>query len=83
MALTPEDIAAIANLVETKVADAVKDVKADVSAASSTPEVQDAVKAIEYYVHLADGNVVTLPADQAAQSHVDGVAVIGKYQVGE
>jgi hypothetical protein len=82
MALTPEDIAALGQLIETKVATAVADVKADITAASSTPEVKNVETALEYYVHLADGNVVTLPAADASNSHVDGVAVIGKYQVG-
>jgi hypothetical protein len=82
MTLTPEDIAALGQLIETKVEAAVADVKADLTAASSTPEVQDAEKVLEYYVHLADGNIVTLPAALASNSHVDGVAVIGKYQVG-
>jgi len=82
MALTPEDLSALASLIDQKVTAAVDAVKADVGAVTATPAVEDAVKAIEYYVHLADGNVVKLPADQAATTHVDGVAVIGKYQVG-
>jgi hypothetical protein len=81
MALTPEDIQALAGLIETKVTAAVDAIKGDVSAASSTPEVQDAVAAIEDYVHLADGNVVKMAQGEVG-THVDGVAVIGKYQVG-
>jgi hypothetical protein len=82
MGFSPEDIAALGQLIETKVSAAVADAKADLGAVAATPEVQDAEKALEYYVHLADGNVITLPAAEASNSHVDGVAVIGKYQVG-
>lgn len=82
MALEASDLEAIAKLIEGKVATALEDVKADMTAVEQTPVVEDAVKAVEYYVHLASGDVVTLPAEAAAQSHVNGVAVIGKYQVG-
>jgi hypothetical protein len=81
MALDAADIEALGALIDKKVTAAVADVKADITGVEAQPVVQDAVKAVEYYVHLADGNVVTLPADQI-DSHVDGVAVIGKYQVG-
>lgn len=82
MALEASDLEAIAALIDKKVSTAVADVKSDVAAVEAQPAVQDAEKAVEYYIHLADGNVVTLPADQAESSHVNGVAVIGKYQVG-
>jgi hypothetical protein len=39
-------------------------------------------KPVEYYVHLADGSVDVMPEAEAEGTHVDGVAVIGKYQVG-
>ena len=39
-------------------------------------------KPVEYYVHLADGSVHVIPEAEAEGTHVDGVAVIGKYQVG-
>lgn len=81
MALDAADIEALGALIDKKVTAAVDAVKADVTGVEGTPVVQDVEKAVEYYVHLADGNVVTLPADKV-DSHVDGVAVIGKYQVG-
>jgi hypothetical protein len=42
------------------------------------------VKPREYYVHLADGNVVTLSEEDsdATGTHYDGIAVIGRYEVG-
>ena len=91
MALTAEDIEQLAGLIETKVKDAVDKVKGDVQAAAEgatdvaeSAPVQEAAKELEYYVHLADGSVKIMPASEldAAGTHIDGVAVIGKYQVG-
>lgn len=41
-------------------------------------------KPVEYYVHLANGDVVTLDQEAVDQagSHYDGIEVIAKYQVG-
>ena len=38
----------------------------------------------EFYVHLADGNVVKLSDDDlaAAGSHYDGIAIVNSYRVG-
>jgi hypothetical protein len=89
MAITPEDLKTLGDFIEGKVEAAIADVrkdvaavKSDATAAEATPVVQEAVKAIEYYVHLADGTVQTMTAADADTSHVNGVAVIGKYQVG-
>ena len=45
---------------------------------------EEAAKPKEYYVHLADGNVVQLSQEDAdnAGTHYDGVQVIAKYEVG-
>jgi hypothetical protein len=47
-------------------------------------EAAQAASAPEFYVHLADGNVVKLSQEDsdAAGSHYDGIAVIARYQVG-
>ncbi len=47
-------------------------------------EAAEAAGAPEFYLWLADGNVVTLSQEDsdAAGSHVDGVAVVARYQVG-
>jgi hypothetical protein len=44
----------------------------------------EADKPKEYYVHMADGNVVTLSQEEsdATGSHYDGIAVVNRYQVG-
>jgi hypothetical protein len=81
MALSPEDLQALAGLIDTKVTAAVDAIKGDVKAVQATPAVEDVEAAVEDYVHLADGNVVTMPQGEVG-THVDGVAVIGKYQVG-
>ena len=90
MALEASDIEKLAALIESKVTAAVNAAKADLegavqgtAAVAESAPVQEAVQAArEFYVHLADGNVVTLPEDQANTSHVNGVAIIGKYLVG-
>jgi hypothetical protein len=77
MALTAEDLKQLGEFIEGKVSEAVK-AKSD---ASSTPETEQA-KPEEWYVHLADGQVVILPADEVSTSY-DGIQVIGKYRVGD
>jgi hypothetical protein len=44
----------------------------------------EAAKPAEYYVHLADGQVVQLDESALAEagSHVNGVQVIASYRVG-
>lgn len=42
----------------------------------------EANKPPEFYVHLANGDVKTLPEQEANASHVGGIQVIGRYQVG-
>jgi hypothetical protein len=42
----------------------------------------DASQPKEYYVHLANGSVLTLPEDDSAISHIEGVEVIARYLVG-
>lgn len=45
---------------------------------------EQAARPRQYYVHLADGQVVTLGQDElnAAGSHVNGIAVTATYEVG-
>jgi hypothetical protein len=66
----------------------------DLKALLKSPEAQAALKEIaadehaeankpaEYYVHLADGNVVTMKDEESSGSHVDGIQVIARYLVG-
>jgi len=66
----------------------------ELKALLTSPEAQAALKEIqaekdaeanrppEFYVHLADGQVLTLSAEEAEASHVDGIQVIARYQVG-
>jgi len=42
----------------------------------------EANKPPEFYVHLANGNVKVLSAEESEASHVDGIQVIARYQVG-
>ncbi len=55
---------------------AYRSAKADAEASAPGPP--------EYWVHLADGQVITAGEDDEgfADSHVGGVQVIGRYQVG-
>lgn len=79
MALSQEDLAAIAALVDSRV---------QAAAPPAAPVVEDspdvaARKAAEpvYYVHLADGRVVE--SQDNSSTHMDGVQVIGRYAKGE
>ena len=51
---------------------------------ASKRDAEKAEETPEFYVHLADGNVVKLSdADLAAAgSHYDGIAVVASYRVG-
>jgi len=83
MAFDAEELAQIAELVNHVVESKIPAVAHAEEAAQANPVVQAMEKAAEFYTHLADGRVVTLPEDQAAQSHYEGVRIIDKYQVGE
>ena len=96
MALTEEDFAALGKFIESKV-EGVFQAKADEpkpEAPEPTPEqvAQDRVSQVgkpdvdpeagpEFYIHLADGEVIK--SFDSASTHVNGVLVIGRYQVGE
>jgi hypothetical protein len=91
MALDAADFEKIAALIEGKVASAVESVKADVvgtaqglTAVADSAPVQEAEKEVEYYVHMADGTVQILPESQVpvGTTHLNGMAVIGRYEVG-
>jgi hypothetical protein len=89
MSFSPEDLAQLGEFlaaqVDEKVTAAVADVRKDLGTeVPAKPPVagsQAADAEVEYYVHLADGKVVTMPQNEVA-SHVDGVQVIGKYRIG-
>jgi hypothetical protein len=92
MALTPEDLEALGSFVDKKLeaftvglenADQQKTLK-DRDATVGLPDV-DPDAGPEFYVHLADGSVVT--THDSASTHLPGsddvpVAVIGRYQKG-
>jgi hypothetical protein len=90
MGLTEEDFAALGKFIDSKI-----EAKAAEPAPEPTPEevAQDRVSVVgkpdvspeagpEYYIHLADGTPVFKSYDSAS-THVNGVLVIGRYQVGE
>lgn len=92
MPFSAEDLAQLGEFIESKVKTEVEAVKADVQKA--VPEVEEKAAAAgsqaadqvaEFFVHLADGSVVTLPQNEIS-SHVDvdgkPVQVIAKYRVG-
>ena len=93
MALSEEDFKALGSFIEGKIQGAFQ-AKADEPAPEPTPEqaAQDRVSVVgktdtdpeagpEFYIHLADGEV--LKSFDSASTHVNGVLVIGRYQVGE
>jgi hypothetical protein len=94
MALTQEDLSALASFVKTEVENAVSTVRADL--ASRVPEAADRASVVgvpdvdpeagpEFYIHLADGTITRSHDSQS--THMPGedgeqVQVIGRYQVG-
>lgn len=66
----------------------------ELKALLNSPEAQAALKEMadeaaaeankppEWYVHLADGSVHVLSGSDAESSHIDGIQVIARYQVG-
>lgn len=95
MAFTEEDLAQLGKFIESKVEAAVqvaRDIQAAEKAASSVvnreaivgrPDVP-ADAGPEFYIHLANGDVIT--SHDSASTHMDingeQVAVIGRYQKG-
>lgn len=90
MALTSEDLQALAGIIDSKVRDAVAGHVEAAVADATTPKPQTNDEAQnqpenqpDYYVHLADGTVVT--SKDAASTHMvnpetgETVAVIGRY----
>lgn len=72
MALTPEDMAQIAQLISQS--------QASAPAAAPAPEpVSPEPAPAEYYVHLADGRV--LETGDSTSTQIDGVEVIGRYRM--
>lgn len=69
MALTPEDLAQIAEMLKSQ------QPAPEPVAESPTPA------PAEYYVHLADGRV--LQTGDSASTNIDGVQVIGRYPMSE
>lgn len=93
MALTPEDLESLASFMDAKLGAfkesldndtekrAVQNRDATVGIPDADPEAGP-----EFYIHLADGSVVT--SKDSASTHLAGaggepVAVIGRYQKGE
>ena len=96
MALDQSDLAALGQFITTEVAKAVDGIRGDMSARQAAdtaanreaivgkPEV-DPEAGPEFYVHLANGNIVkTYDSTSTHMAAEDGdmVAVIGRYQVG-
>jgi hypothetical protein len=44
--------------------------------------IAEAKKPPQFYVHLANGDVVTLEPPESESSHHNGVQIIARYQVG-
>jgi hypothetical protein len=97
MALSPEDIAALGSFVTQEVGKGIAAFKAELGS-GSTPTVPDVPRdsivgtpevpfdaGPEFYVHLADGSVITTHDSQSTHMpNADGTSqqVIGRYQKG-
>lgn len=95
MGFSPEELAQLGQFIEKKVADVItvardaEQVKADVQAAVNRdaivgkPDVAPDAGP-EFYVHLANGDVIVTRDSSSTHIDVDGtsVAVIGRYQKG-
>lgn len=77
MALEESDFAKLGEFIKTEISKGLEIVK-PVTPGAGEPAPPTG---LEYYVHLADGNVVKL-AESEISSHISGVAVIAKYLVG-
>jgi len=49
---------------------------------ASKAQAEEAAKPPTFYVHTADGKVHVLSQEDSEASHVEGVQVIARYQVG-
>ena len=96
MALSQEDLQALGSFIESKIGTVVGDLRSDLegkmAAATATVEnhgapdaANDAENGPDYYVHLANGDVITSKDSASTHMTVDGksVQVIGHYTVGE
>ena len=94
MALTPEDLQALAGLIDQKVSEAVSGQVADAVTAATTPQPSTNDEPQNqpenqpvYYVHLANGKVVE--TRDSVSTHMtdpdtgEGLQVIGRYAKGE
>jgi hypothetical protein len=88
MALTAEDLAAIAGALKPMVEDIVSDRVAAQPKATENHGEPDAANSLDgapvYYVHLANGNVIETQDAGSTHMDVDGesVQVIGRFQKG-
>jgi len=91
MALTPEDLQALSGLMDTRIqaalgaqAEAAQAEPQDRTSVAGKPDV-DPEAGPSYYVHLANGDVITSKDSASTHVDVDGkpVLVIGRYTVGE
>lgn len=73
MALTPEDLAQIAELM------AAREAQNTPAAPPQAPPTVDRVEAPWFYVHLSDGRV--LETQDSQSTNIDGKQVIGRYQM--
>lgn len=88
MALTPEDLEALGAFIDSKITAATGDIAAAAKPAENhgAPDpANDTANAPEYFVHLANGDVITSKDSASTHMDVDGksVAVIGRYLTGE
>lgn len=97
MSFTPEDLAQLGEFITAKVEAGVAAVRADLDR-GKTPEQAAAERSAvvgipdvppdagpEYWVHLANGDVITSHDSQSTHMEADGVTVpvIGRYQIPE
>ena len=94
MSFSQEDLAQLASFVRNEVESAIGAVRAEHEAREQTPADRASVVGVpdvdpeagpEFYIHLADGTVLT--SYDAGSTHMpgkdgEGVQVIGRYQVG-
>jgi hypothetical protein len=87
MALEESDFAKLGSFISSEIGKVKTELEGKITAAAPAPATTPGAgtpapaSGLEYWVHLADGEVKKL-AESEISSHIDGVAVIAKYLVG-
>lgn len=82
MALTQEDLEMLGQFIDQKIQVATQNVMTVPPVVEDSPDVAFRKESEPwYYVHLADGRV--LETQDSSATHMEGMAVIGRYPKGE